>query len=131
MNYLESITVRNDSNICDNNLKKLQLTFVFFPATAQFPAEKFLKSEDEPQVLTADKKQIILNSSDDLFADIRDKNFNAVGPALQRKAKHISNQFEERHGKSIEQMKKFVQLLPQLQTSKKLLAMRKCRNPDF
>lgn len=75
--------------------------------------------------MTADKKQIILNSSDELFADIRDKNFNAVGPALRRKAKHISTQFEERHGKSIEQMKKFVQLLPQLQTSKKLLAMRK------
>lgn len=47
--------------------------------TANFPAEKFLSLEERStESLAEDKKQIILNSGDKLFADVRDKNFNGV-----------------------------------------------------
>lgn len=47
--------------------------------TANFPADKFLSMEErKTESLAEDKKQIILNSSDKLYADLRDKNFNAV-----------------------------------------------------
>lgn len=35
-----------------------------------------------------------LNSAEELYAEIRDKNFNAVGAALSKKAKIISAAFE-------------------------------------
>lgn len=47
--------------------------------TASFPAEKFQSSEErQSESLAEGKKQLILNSGDKLYADIRDKNFNAV-----------------------------------------------------
>jgi hypothetical protein len=42
----------------------------------------------------SEPKKIILNSSEELFAELRDKNFNAVGPTLSRKAKLISALFD-------------------------------------
>lgn len=78
--------------------------------TAQFPPERFARSDDGPTDISAEKKQIILNSGEELFAEIRDKNFNAVGPALSRKAKLISSQFEERHEEK-KQCKKLNNLL--------------------
>lgn len=56
--------------------------------TANFPAEKFQSTEERStESLSEDKKQIILNSSDNLFSDLRDKNFNAVS----RSSSIISN----------------------------------------
>ena len=50
---------------------------------------------------------------------IRDKNFNAVGPTLSRKARSISTAFEERHGaKTVQEFKSFVDKLPQMQSLK-------------
>lgn len=47
--------------------------------TANFPADKFLSMEErKTESLAEDKKQIILNSADKLFVELRDKNFNAV-----------------------------------------------------
>lgn len=55
----------------------------------------------------------------------RDKNFNAVGPALSRKAKLISSQFEERHGeKTVQEIKQFVARLPHMMATKASLATR-------
>lgn len=39
-------------------------------------------------------KKVVLNSSDELFYDIRDLNFSAVGIHLSRRAKQISAAFE-------------------------------------
>lgn len=51
--------------------------------TANFPADKFLSLEErKTESLAEDKKQIILNSGDKLFAELRDKNFNAVSNLL-------------------------------------------------
>jgi hypothetical protein len=55
----------------------------------------------------------------------RDKNFNAVGPVLSRKAKLISSQFEERHGeKTVQEIKQFVARLPHMMAAKASLATR-------
>lgn len=60
-------------------------------------------------------KVINLSSNDELFAEIRDKNFNAVGPTLSRKAKAISAQFEERHeAQTVQQLRSFVDRMPQM-----------------
>jgi hypothetical protein len=40
-------------------------------ATAQFPSERFTKSDDVPTNISAERKQIILNSGEELFAEIR------------------------------------------------------------
>lgn len=95
--------------------------------TAYFPAERFSKQEDGSMpatMSTNDKKPIILNSGEKLYAEIRDKNFNAVGPLLSKEAKKISNQLEERHTeKSVQDMKKFVEKLPEVLSQKNSLAV--------
>ncbi len=50
-----------------------------------------------------------------MYADLRDRNFNAVGPALSRRAKTVSAQFDERHDtKTVRELKQFVDRIPQL-----------------
>lgn len=49
-------------------------------------------SKDPP----TEPKKLQLNSAEELYAEIRDKNFNAVGAALSKKAKIISAAFEVR-----------------------------------
>ncbi|XP_054271006.1 vacuolar protein sorting-associated protein 33A isoform X2 [Macrosteles quadrilineatus] len=92
--------------------------------TVHLPAHKFAQSDDEPQSdMIQNKKKVVLNSGDQMFAEIRDKNFNAVGPALSKKAKLISSQLDERHGdKTIQEMKQFVARLSHLMATKKSLA---------
>ncbi|XP_039288228.1 vacuolar protein sorting-associated protein 33A [Nilaparvata lugens] len=90
--------------------------------TVQLPADKF-NSEDEPSEIMAGKKQVILNSAEELFAEIRNKNFNGVGPVLTRKAKTIASDFEDRHKQGVQEMKQFVSRLPQLMAAKKSLAV--------
>ncbi|CAD6239032.1 GSCOCG00008613001-RA-CDS [Cotesia congregata] len=92
--------------------------------TIKLPAKKFHDSENSPTVMSIDKKeQIILNSGEELFAEIRDRNFNGVGPILSQKAKIISSQFDERHGdKSVQEIKQFVARLPYMLATKQSLA---------
>ena len=63
------------------------------------PAEKFASSDasakkQEPQNLVGQMKKITLNSSENLFMELRDKNFNAVGPILTKRAKLMAAQYE-------------------------------------
>lgn len=44
--------------------------------------------------MPTEPKKLQLNSAEELYAEIRDKNFNAVGAALSKKAKIISAAFE-------------------------------------
>ncbi|KAJ8675690.1 hypothetical protein QAD02_011476 [Eretmocerus hayati] len=93
--------------------------------TVKLPAEKFLSSDESPTVMSLEKKkqQIILHSGEELFAEIRDKNFNGVGPVLSKKAKVISSQLDERHGeKSVQEIKQFVARLPHMLAMKQSLA---------
>lgn len=98
--------------------------------TVKLPSEKFLQHQDERQQGSSQSmnpssefKTFILNSAEELFAKIRDKNFHAVGPTLSRTAKHLSAQFEERHkAQSVGEIRQFVEKLPYLQTIRKSLA---------
>ncbi|XP_072028942.1 vacuolar protein sorting-associated protein 33A-like [Amphiura filiformis] len=96
--------------------------------TVKLPPEKFAKKDDgnqqqQQQDLPTEPKKIQLNSSDELFALIRDKNFHAVGPELSRKAKSLSAAYEERKGaKTVRDIKQFVSKLPHIQAAKQSLA---------
>ncbi|KAG8187464.1 hypothetical protein JTE90_009533 [Oedothorax gibbosus] len=92
--------------------------------TIELPPEKFSKAnEGGLQEMPTEPKRLLLNSAEELFAELRDKNFNAVGPALSQKAKFLSAQFDERHGaKTIDAIKQFVEKLPHMQAAKKSLA---------
>ncbi|XP_042904838.1 vacuolar protein sorting-associated protein 33A [Parasteatoda tepidariorum] len=92
--------------------------------TIELPPEKFCKpGEGGLQEIPTEPKRLLLNSGEELFAELRDKNFNAVGPTLSKKAKVLSAQFDERHGaKTIDAIKQFVDKLPHMQAAKKSLA---------
>ena len=47
-----------------------------------------------PQETSSEPKTLILNSADELYSELRDKNFSAVGQAVSRKAKIITAQFD-------------------------------------
>lgn len=68
-----------------------------YAANVKLPPEKFITPEERKssrdEALTEPKK-FILNSSDELFAELRDKNFNAVGGIVSRKAKTITAEFD-------------------------------------
>jgi hypothetical protein len=67
----------------------------------KLPAEKFASSEGKQQqqakpITPGQMKTLTLNSTDNLFTELRDKNFNAVGPVLTKRAKSMSAQFDVR-----------------------------------
>ena len=65
-------------------------------ANVKLPPEKFATQSKEggPQEVGTEPKKFILNSAEELYAELRDKNFKAVGPVLSRKAKMITAQFD-------------------------------------
>ncbi|XP_074643726.1 vacuolar protein sorting-associated protein 33A-like [Tubulanus polymorphus] len=89
--------------------------------TAKFPPEKFTKAIEDG-AKKEEFKKIILNSGEELYAEIRDKNFNAVGPALSKKAKLISALADERHSaKTVGELRDFVTKLPHMTAAKQSL----------
>jgi hypothetical protein len=101
-------------------------------ASVKLPGDKFTSPADSSEGLTGSgaggaaaesQKQFVLNSNEELYSELRDKNFNAVGPTLSRKARAISTAFEGRHGaKTVQEFKSFVDKLPQMQSLKQSLA---------
>lgn len=92
-------------------------------SVVKLPADKFSASEATSEESgpsgNSAMKTLVLNSNEELFHELRDKNFNAVGPTLSRKARSISTAFEERHGaKTVQEFKSFVDKLPQMQSLK-------------
>ena len=80
----------------------------------------FFSTGTDAQSSTNSTKQFPLNSSEELYSELRDKNFNAVGPILSRKARIISAAMEEmRVGKSVQDLKAFVmEKIPQMKSLK-------------
>lgn len=70
--------------------------YAFTPGYVKLPPEKFAqkKQGEGSKDLPTEPKKLQLNSAEELYAEIRDKNFNAVGAALSKKAKIISAAFE-------------------------------------
>ncbi len=63
----------------------------------------------------SDIRIIPLSSTEEVYADLRDRNFNAVGPALSRKARTVSAQFQERHdANTVRELRQFVDKIPQM-----------------
>ncbi|XP_013189640.1 vacuolar protein sorting-associated protein 33A [Amyelois transitella] len=94
-------------------------------STVSFPGHKFVSPDDPtPEVTGREKKRIILNSSEELFAELRDCSFTEVGPLLSKKVHQIKTQLEERHNhnKSVQEIKQFVSRLPQMLAAKSSLA---------
>jgi hypothetical protein len=60
-------------------------------SSVRLPAEKFSQQQQQQQQIP-DTKQIVFSSSEEMYAEIRGLNFNAVGPTLSRKVcvSHIS-----------------------------------------
>lgn len=92
--------------------------------TAQFPSNLFKQSEEDSSLDILPDKQIILNSGDELFADLRDKIFTAVGPSLSKRAKLISAQFDTQKTQemTVNEMKTMVKQLPHMMKTKNLLS---------
>lgn len=93
--------------------------------TAHFPGERFNKGDEafDGDLSSSEKKSVILNSGEKLYAELRDKNFNAIGQILSKHARSISNQLDERHGdKTVQDMKNFVERLPHMLANKQALA---------
>ncbi len=67
----------------------------YVTASVKLPPEKFSGgSGQQAEDVSSDPKKFILNSGEELYAELRDKNFNAVGGTLSRKAKIITAQFD-------------------------------------
>ncbi|XP_052023779.1 vacuolar protein sorting-associated protein 33A isoform X2 [Apodemus sylvaticus] len=94
----------------------------------KLPPEKFAPKKQGGgsgggKELPMEAKKLQLNSAEELYAEIRDKNFNAVGSVLSKKAKIISAAFEERHNaKTVGEIKQFVSQLPHMQAARGSLA---------
>ncbi|XP_077995309.1 vacuolar protein sorting-associated protein 33A-like [Glandiceps talaboti] len=99
-------------------------TFGISNTNVKLPPEKFVRQkEGEPVDVPTEPKKFILNSAEELYSVLRDKNFNAVGPELSKKAKLLSAQFEERKdAKTVGEIKQFVSKLPHIQAAKLSLA---------
>jgi hypothetical protein len=54
-------------------------------SSVRLPAEKFSQQQQQQQQQMPDIKQIVFSSSEEMYAEIRGLNFNAVGPTLSRK----------------------------------------------
>ncbi|KAL1931765.1 hypothetical protein VTP01DRAFT_9909 [Rhizomucor pusillus] len=64
----------------------------------------------------AKKKKYVLNASDKLFSQLRDQNFAVVAGMLNKIAKRINENYEERHhAKTVAQIRDFVGRLGELQ----------------
>ncbi|KAH9503153.1 Vacuolar protein sorting-associated protein 33A [Bulinus truncatus] len=101
--------------------------FTIKNTNVKLPPEKFISAEERKtgkEESLSELKKFILNSADELYAELRDKNFNAVGAIVSRKAKTITAEFDERHAaKTVGEMKQFVSKLPHLQAARSSLGI--------
>ncbi|XP_054168828.1 vacuolar protein sorting-associated protein 33A-like [Oppia nitens] len=105
-------------------------------STIKVPPEKFVQQnnatggdDQQPSDQSAsssridqptEAKHFHLNSSEELFARLRDLSFKSVGPTLRTSAKALSQQFDERHNaRTVREIRQFVDKLPALQLARK------------
>lgn len=79
-----------------------------------------------PDISPASKPKILLNSSDNIYAQIRDLNQQFIGKRLKENALEIDKKMQaKKELKTVQQIKEFTEKLPQLQEDKRNLEMRK------
>jgi hypothetical protein len=69
--------------LCFGILGLIDEMFGIQQSSVRLPAEKFSQQQQQQQM--PDTKQIVFSSSEEMYAEIRGLNFNAVGPTLSRK----------------------------------------------
>ncbi|KAK9475410.1 Sec1-like protein [Dipodascopsis tothii] len=94
-------------------------------ANAQLPRSGgSVSSSVAPSLLDRKTRKIVLDSSDVLFANLRDLNFAVVGPTLNKVARRLNEDYEERHqAKTVTQIKEFVSKLGGLQAEHQSLRL--------
>ncbi|ODN00291.1 Vacuolar protein sorting-associated protein 33A [Orchesella cincta] len=77
-----------------------------------------------PEEKFGETKTIFLSSGEELYAELRDKNFSAIGGILRSKTSKIQEKLrqKERGNMSVTEMKQLVQHLPAIQTLKQSLS---------
>jgi hypothetical protein len=71
--------------LCCGILGLIDEMFGIQQSSVRLPAEKFSQQQQQQQQQQQDTKQIVFSSSEEMYAEIRGLNFNAVGPTLSRK----------------------------------------------
>lgn len=72
------------------------------------------------------KKKVPLNGGDKLFGELRDLNFAVVGGLLNKVAKRINADYEERHNaKTVPQIRQFITKMGGLAAEHQSLRLRK------
>lgn len=88
-------------------------TSVVGPASAPQPQESSKNPQQAKQGL---KRKIQLDSSDQLFNQLRDANFAIVGDVLNKVARRLENEYQTRHtAKTTNELREFVNRLPTYQ----------------
>lgn len=91
-------------------------------ASVKLPAEKFT-SPESPDKTSEPKptiKHLTLNSGEELYAKLRDKNFDAVGPYITLTTKKLQSvKTETGQARSVKELKEIVDKLPFFETAKK------------
>lgn len=87
------------------------------------PEEDKLASTPSSSGANQELKSFKLNSSDQIYAEIRDKTFWDVGPILKENTRKLTILSDQRHSKtSVDEMKQFLKKVPQIQAMKKSIA---------
>lgn len=89
-----------------------------------------LRSVDQvklPEDKFGETKVFMLNSGEELYTELRDKNFSAIGGILRAKTAEIQEimRQKERGNMSVGEMKRLVQNLPTIQALKQSLSTRR------
>lgn len=82
-----------------------------------------LHDNEQPHTTSIDHKKVILGGENDqLFSTIRDSNFSTVGQTLNKVARQLQSDYEQRHeAKTVGQIKEFVGKLGGLQSLHQVL----------
>ncbi|KAI4286678.1 MAG: hypothetical protein L6R35_004065, partial [Caloplaca aegaea] len=99
-----------------NNQAEIETSII-----GQAPGQQPKSQSGAPQQQSL-KRKIQLDSSDKLYAQLRDANFAIVGPLLNKVARRLAGEYESRHGaKSTAELREFVNKLPGYQAEQQSL----------
>ncbi|KAI4114332.1 MAG: hypothetical protein LQ345_004871, partial [Seirophora villosa] len=99
-----------------NNQAEIETSII-----GQAPGQQPKAQSGAPQQQSL-KRKIQLDSSDKLYAQLRDANFAIVGPLLNKVARRLAGEYESRHGaKSTSELREFVNKLPGYQAEQQSL----------
>ena len=91
-------------------------TAIVGPAAVPSQQESSSRASQQSSKQTL-KRKILLDSSDQLFNQLRDSNFAIVGDLLNKVARRLENDYESRHAaKTTSELREFVTKLPAYQT---------------